>query len=105
VAFIGLEGVNVVSHKFLLSLSLSFYSSIFTQSLLSSFFAPFLAAQESNFSSHFLKPLVVQGNTWYMRRHVSGTHHAFSQNKMLTETWDMNQYRFSFPVPPFAEGF
>ena len=52
VAFIGLGGENnVFSH---VSLILVATSSIFTKLLLTNFFAPFLAAQEANFLSHFL---------------------------------------------------
>ncbi len=40
-----------------------------------------------------------------MRLHISGTHDAFSQRKMLVGTWYKNLYRHSFPVPPFAKGF
>ncbi len=58
VAFIRLEGVNIVSSQFSLILIATFFSSIFAQSLLTSFFAPFLAAWESNFLSSFLIPLV-----------------------------------------------
>jgi hypothetical protein len=43
--------------------------------------------------------------TLYMRPHISGTHDAFSRSKMLMGTWSKNLYRFSFPVPPFTEGF
>ncbi len=42
------------SHMFLLFQLLLSYSSIFAKSLLTNFFAPFLAARESNFSSRFL---------------------------------------------------
>ncbi len=41
----------------------------------------------------------------YMRPHISGTLDAFSWSKMLVGTWYKNQYQFSFPVLPFAEGF
>jgi hypothetical protein len=53
VAFIGLEGVNIVFSQVSLILIATSFSSIFAQSLLTSFFEPFLAAQESNFSSRF----------------------------------------------------
>jgi hypothetical protein len=42
------------SHMFLLFQLLLSYSSIIAKLLLTNFFAPFLAAQESNFSSRFL---------------------------------------------------
>jgi hypothetical protein len=42
------------SHMFLLFLSLLSYSSIFAILLLANYFAPFLAAWESNFSARFL---------------------------------------------------
>ncbi len=41
--------------------------------LLTNFFVPFLAAQESNFLSHFLVPLALRASTSYMCPHVSGT--------------------------------
>jgi hypothetical protein len=44
------------SCMFLLFWSLLSYSSIFAKSLLTNFFAPFLAAQEPDFSSRFLYP-------------------------------------------------
>jgi hypothetical protein len=42
------------SHMFLINLVAT--SSIFAKSLLTNFFEPFSAAQESDFSSHFLYP-------------------------------------------------
>ncbi len=63
------------------------FSSIFKQSLLTSLFAPFSAAQESGFLSRFLIPLVLQCTMLYVRPHISGTHHAFSWSKMLAGTW------------------
>ncbi len=44
--------------------------------LLTSFFASFLAARESNFSSCFLKPWALPGSKLCVCSHVSGTHHA-----------------------------
>ncbi len=53
VAFIRLEGVNYVfSHVFLILVA-TFYSSIFAKLLLTTFFAPFSAARESDFLSNF----------------------------------------------------
>ncbi len=53
VAFIGLGGVNYdFSHVSLILVATS-YSSIFAKSLLNNYFAPFLAALESNFLSNF----------------------------------------------------
>jgi hypothetical protein len=61
------------SHTFLLFLLLLSYSSTFAKSLLINFFAPFLAAWESDFLCRFLGPLALQGSTLYMRPHVFGT--------------------------------
>ncbi len=53
-----------------------FLTLVFLQNwYLINFFAPFSAAQESNFLSHFLVPLALQGSTSYMRPYVSGTEH------------------------------
>jgi hypothetical protein len=49
VAFIRLEGVNYVFSQVSLILVATFLSSIFAKSLHTNFFAPFLAARESNF--------------------------------------------------------
>jgi hypothetical protein len=85
VAFIGLGGVNnVFSHVSLIFVATS---SIFAKSLLTNFFAPFSAAQESDFSSRFsyhwrsklvhctCAPMFLEQNTWV------------SQSKMLLGTW------------------
>jgi hypothetical protein len=61
------------SHTLLLFLLLLSYSSIFAKLLLANFFMPFLAAWESNFSSHFLIPLALQGSMSCVHPHVSGT--------------------------------
>ncbi len=50
-----------------------FFSSIFAKTLLTNFFVPFLAARESDYSSHFLLPLALWAGTSYMRPHISGT--------------------------------
>jgi hypothetical protein len=63
------------SHTFLLFWSLLSYSSIFVKLLLTNFFVPFLAAQESDFSSCFLVPLALRGSTLYMHPHISGIEH------------------------------
>jgi hypothetical protein len=75
------------SHMFLLFYLLLSYSSIFAKLLLTNFFAPFLAAQESNFSSRFLylwhfkverrtcAPMFLAQNAWV------------SQSKTLKGTW------------------
>jgi hypothetical protein len=75
------------SHMFLLFLLLLSYSSIFAKLLLTDFFAPFLAARESNFLSRFLchwhselvrrtcTPMFLAQNVWV------------SQSKTLVGTW------------------
>ncbi len=85
VAFIGLGGVNnIFSH---VSLILVATSSIFSKLLLTNFFAPFSAAQESDFLSRFLyhwhselvhrtcAPMFLAQNAWV------------SQSKTLVGTW------------------
>jgi hypothetical protein len=47
VAFIGLEGANIVFSQVSLIFIATLSSSIFVEALLTSFIAPFLAAQES----------------------------------------------------------
>ncbi len=51
----------------------TFLFSIFVKSLLTNFFAPFLAARESDFLSHFLVPLKLWAGMSYMHPHISGT--------------------------------
>jgi hypothetical protein len=75
------------SHIFLIFQSLLSYSSIFAKSLLTNFFVPFLAAQDSDFSSRFLyhwhsklvrhtcAPIFLAQNAWV------------SQSKTLMGTW------------------
>jgi hypothetical protein len=75
------------SYMFLLFYLLLLYSSIFTKLLLTNFFAPFLAAWESNFSSRFAyhwhselvcctsTPMLLAQNVWV------------SQSKTLVGTW------------------
>ena len=65
---------------------------VFLQKLqLTNFFASFLAARESNFLSHFLVRLALQGSTSYMRPHISGTERVvFSKQDAFL---------------PFSEGF
>ncbi len=60
------------SHTFLLFQLLLSYSSIFAKLLLTNFFAPFLAARESEFLSRFSYH-ALQASTLYMHPHVSGT--------------------------------
>ncbi len=43
--------------------------------------------------------------TSYLRPHISGTHDDFSWSKTLVGAWYKNLYQYSFPIPPFAEGF
>jgi hypothetical protein len=64
------------SHMFLLFKLLLSYSIIFAKSLLTNFFAPFLAAQESDFLSHIFLPLALRASMSYMRPHISGTEHV-----------------------------
>ncbi len=77
-------------HSFLTSFS-NFYRYFlflvfFATSLLSSFFAPFSVAQDSDFLSHF-HTFCTPDTTSYMHPHVSGTPYAFSWSKMLVGTW------------------
>jgi hypothetical protein len=58
----------------------------FETSLLTSFFAPFFIARDSNFLSHFYT-FCTPDTKSYMRPHVSGTLYAFSQSKTLMGTW------------------
>jgi hypothetical protein len=84
VASIGLGGVNYVfSHVSLILVD----TVVFANSLLTNFFAPFLAAQESDFLSRFLyhwdsklvpptcAPMFLAQNAWV------------SRSKMLVGTW------------------
>jgi hypothetical protein len=73
VAFNGLEGVNYVFSHVSLILVATFLFSVFMKLLLTNYFAPFLAAQESDFLSRFFVPLALQASTLYMRPHISGT--------------------------------
>jgi hypothetical protein len=61
---------------FLTSFLLLSYSRIFAWPLLTSFLVPFLAAQESNFLSHFFKPWTLPGSMLYVHPHISGACHA-----------------------------
>jgi hypothetical protein len=77
VAFIGLEGINNVFLH--VSLILVATSSIFAKLILTNFFAPFSAAQESDFLSRFLyhwhselvhrtcAPMFLEQNVWVSR--------------------------------------
>ena len=100
-SFIWIRGSK---HSFLTSFS-NFYcyfpfSSIFATLLLTSFFAPFSVAPDSNFLSRF-HTFCTPDTTSYMRPHISGTHNRLSQSKKLVGTLYKNLYRHSFPVPPF----
>jgi hypothetical protein len=53
VAFMRLEGVNYVFSHVSLILVATFLFTVFAKLLLTNFFAPFLAARESDFSSCF----------------------------------------------------
>jgi hypothetical protein len=64
-----------------------FLFSDFAKLLLTNFFAPFLAARESDFSSYFFVPLALRAGTLYMRPHISGTERVVSQSKTLVGTW------------------
>ncbi len=77
VALIGLEGVNIVFSQVSLIFIATSFSSIFATSLLTSFFAPFLVAQDSNFLSRFYT-FRTPDTTSYMHPHVSGILYAFS---------------------------
>ncbi len=89
VALIGLERVNIVFSQVSLILLLLSFSSIFATLLLTSFFLPFLVAQESDFLFHFYT-FCTPNTTLYMQPHVAGTHYAFSQSKTLVGTWYQN---------------
>jgi hypothetical protein len=84
------------SHMFLLFESLLSYSSIFANSLLISFFTPFLAAGESDVSSRFLIPLALRGSTLLLHPHVSGTECM----EFLKEDSCRNLVVDSLPVSP-----
>ncbi len=86
-SFYWIRGIIIVFSKVSLILIATFLSSIFVQSLLTSFFATFSAAWESDFLSCFLVPLLLQRTTLYMHPHIFGTHHAFFRSKMLAGTW------------------
>jgi hypothetical protein len=85
VAFIGLGGVNYVfSHVALILVALL---CVFANSLLTNFFAPFSAAQESNFASRFL----YHWHSKLVRRTCTPMFQAqnmwVSQSKMLVGIW------------------
>ncbi len=65
------------SHMFLLFQSLLSYSSIFAILLITNYFAPFLAAQESNFLSRFLY-------LWHYEVVFQAQNALVSQSKMLS---------------------
>ncbi len=86
-SFIWIRGSK---HCFLTSFS-NFYcyfpfSSIFSMSLLTSFFATFLVVRDSDLLSHF-RTFCTPDTRSYMHPHVSGTHYAFSRSKTLVGTW------------------
>ncbi len=93
------------SHTFLLLLSLFFYSSIFKKLLLTSFFAPFLAAWESNFSSRFLIPLALRGSTLYVRPHVSGREHVVFLKQDARGNLVVDSLLVIFPLFAFCQRF
>ncbi len=77
-------------HSFLTSFS-NFYRYFlflvfFAMSLLTSFFAPFSVARDSDFLSRF-HTFCTPDTMSYMHPHVSVTPYAFSWSKMLVGTW------------------
>ncbi len=69
------------------------------------FFAPFLAAQESNFSSRFLVPLALQASTSYMRPHLSGTEHVGFSKQDARGNLVVASLPVNFPFSAFCRRF
>jgi hypothetical protein len=93
------------SHTFLLFLSLLSYSSIFAKLLLTNFFAPFLAALESNFLSHFLVPLALQGSTLCMCPNISGTERMGFLKEDTRRNLVADSLPVMFPLSAFCRRF
>ncbi len=93
------------SHMFLLFSSLLSYSRIFAILPLTSFFAPVLAARESDFSSRFLVPLALWASMLYMHPHISGTKRMGFLKQDARGNLVVDSLLVIFPFPPFAKGF
>ncbi len=95
----------MLSLMFLLFQLLLSYSSIFAKPLLTNFFAPYLAAWESNFLVPFLVPLALQASTLYMRPHVSGTEHVGFLKQDARGNPVVDSLPVNFPFSAFCQRF
>ncbi len=93
------------SYTFLLFQLLLSYSSIFAKLLLTNFFAPFSAAQESDFLSHFLIPLALLGSTSYMHPHISGTERVSSSKQVACRNLVVDSLPVIFTLLAFCQRF
>jgi hypothetical protein len=93
------------SHTFLLFYLLLSYSSIFAKLLLTNFFAPFLAAWESDFLSHFCVPLALQCSTSYVRPHISGTERVGFLKQDAHRNLVVDSLPVIFPLSAFSRRF
>jgi hypothetical protein len=93
------------SHTFLLFGSLLSCSSILAKLLLTNFFAPFSAAQESNFSSCFLVPFALQGSMLYVRPHISGTERVGFSKQDTCGNLVADSLPVIFPLSAFHKKF
>ncbi len=82
-----------------------FYSSVFAKSLLTNFFAPFLAAWESNFLSCFLVPLALWAGTLYMRPHISSTECMGFLKQDAHRNLVVDSLPVFFPLSAFCQRF
>jgi hypothetical protein len=69
------------------------------------FFAPFLAAQESDFPSHFLVPLALRASTSYMRPHFSGTENMGFLKQDACRNLVVASLLVNFPFSAFCQRF
>ncbi len=73
--------------------------------LLTNFFAPFLAVQESDFSSRFLVPWALQTITSYMRPHISGTERVGFLKQDACGNLVVASLLVIFPLSTFCQRF
>ncbi len=82
-----------------------FLFNVFTKLLLTDFFAPFLAAQESDISSHFLYLLALRAGTSYMRPHISGTERVGFSKQDACGNLVVDSLQVIFPLSAFHQRF
>jgi hypothetical protein len=93
------------SYTFLLFKLLLSNSSIFAKLLLTYVFAPFLAAWESDFSSHFLIPLAHRDSTLFVHPHVSGTERLDFSKQDTQGNLVVDSLPVIFPLSAFCQRF